>query len=187
MWYAIILAGGSGSRMGAACNKVFLKVAGESVLGRSVKAISRHVDGIVLVTRPQERAEALSLLPQLQVPLLTSDAGEDRQESVYNGLTMLPNTCSHVLIHDAARCLVDDKTIECVKSGVLQTGAAVAAIPVTDTIKSVNNDEIVTGTPERSTLRAVQTPQGFNVDLIMQAHRQANSDGFRGTDDASLV
>ena len=106
---------------------------------------------------------------------------------MWNGLSALPADCTRVLIHDGARCLVDDDTIGNVKRSVEACGTGVAAIPVIDTIKEVDENERVTQTPARANLRAVQTPQGFDLPLIMQAHRYAQEHDFTGTDDASLL
>lgn len=189
MWYAVILAGGSGSRMGADRNKVLLELRGEPVIIRSLRAFADLVDGVVLVSREED-------IPAMQQALANAglcrqvrivSGGDTRQASVWNGLCALPEGCTHVLIHDGARCLVDEGTIRRCMASVEQCGTGVAAIPSIDTIKQVNADENVLATPDRSTLRAVQTPQGFRVDLIRRAHISAQQAGFLGTDDASLV
>lgn len=187
MWYAIILAGGSGSRMGAGCNKVLLDVCGEKVITRAVKAFAGLVDGIVLVSREEDQAALLTATQGLNVPLHTVCGGDTRQASVWNGLCALPPDCTHVLIHDGARCLVDADTIRRCKQSAEKRGTGVAAIPAVDTIKQVDAGEDVLATPDRSQLRIVQTPQAFQVELIRRAHLAAQAEGFLGTDDASLV
>lgn len=189
MWYAIILGGGSGSRMGAGRNKVLLEVAGEAMLCRSVRAFLPLVQGIVVVIRPEDRAEAEAALQNsgLLNGLLFADGGADRQASVWNGLCALPADADCVLVHDGARCLVDEGTIRRVMDSVAACGTGVAAVPAVDTIKQVNADEVVTATPDRASLRAVQTPQGFTVSILKDAHRSAQAAHFLGTDDASLV
>lgn len=188
MWYAIVLAGGSGSRMGAACNKVLLPLQGERVITRSVRAFQGLVKGVVLVGRDEDMKdirEAVQDIDELDIRIVKG--GATRQESVWNGLQALPEECSHVLIHDGARCLVDEGTIaRCMQCAEAQ-GSGVAAIPAIDTIKRVNADDTVAETPDRSALRAVQTPQAFRLDIIRKAHQEAQFDGFTGTDDASLV
>jgi 2-C-methyl-D-erythritol 2,4-cyclodiphosphate synthase/2-C-methyl-D-erythritol 4-phosphate cytidylyltransferase len=121
------------------------------------------------------------------LPVTIVTGGDSRQSSVWNGLCALPEDCTHVLIHDGARCLVDEGTIRHCMASVENHGTGVAAIPAIDTIKQVDADEIVTATPDRSQLRAVQTPQGFTVELIRRAHMSAQQENFLGTDDASLV
>lgn len=189
MWYAILLAGGSGARMGAGKNKVLLSLKGESVISRAARAFSGVVDGLVVVARDEDQnairddLEASGAFPGFRMVT----GGATRQESVKNGLDALPAEADMVLIHDGARCLVDEATIRRCMAAVERTGTGVAAIPSVDTIKQVDDHWLVTATPDRASLRAVQTPQGFTVDLIRRAHQTALEDGFLGTDDASLV
>lgn len=187
MWYAIVLAGGSGSRMGAQRNKVLLKLAGKPVIVRAVEAFTNLVDGVILVSREEDIPDMRAAMAAANLPVTIVAGGDSRQSSVWNGLCALPESCTHVLIHDGARCLVDEGTIRRCMASVENHGTGVAAIPAIDTIKQVDADEIVTATPDRSQLRAVQTPQGFTVELIRRAHMSAQQAGFLGTDDASLV
>lgn len=187
MWYAIVLAGGSGSRMGADRNKVLLELRGEPVIVHSVRTFTGLVDGIVLVSRPEDIPAMRAAMEDAQLPVAIVAGGDTRQASVWNGLCALPADCTHVLIHDGARCLVDEGTIRRCMDSVLDCGTGVAAIPAIDTIKQVDHREYVESTPDRSTLRAVQTPQGFTVDLIRRAHEAAQANNYLGTDDASLV
>ena len=187
MWYAIILAGGSGSRMGAGCNKVLLELRGEPVIIRSIRAFEGLVDGIVLVSREEDISAMRDMLAERGLSAIVVPGGTTRQESVWNGLCALPEGAEHVLIHDGARCLVDADTIRRCKASVEAEGTGVAAIPAIDTIKQVDADGVVVATPDRSTLMAVQTPQGFRVPLIRRAHLSAKAEGYLGTDDASLV
>lgn len=187
MWYAIILAGGSGSRMGAGMNKVLMPLAGETVIARSLRAFAGMVDGMILVSRSEDMQQMQLAAEQAGIDVRIVAGGATRQESVWNGLCALPEACTHVMIHDGARCLVDKATIERCKASVLECGTGVAAIPVIDTIKETDAEELVVSTPDRSALRAVQTPQGFSLEIIREAHRKAQEAGFIGTDDASLV
>lgn len=190
MWYAIVLGGGLGARMHAGRNKVVLTLGGEMVLLRSIRAMLPHVQGVVAVVRPEDEHDirrAISRSDLAEANIIYAPAGSNRQLSVWNGLSALPADCARVLIHDGARCLVDDDTINNVKRSVEACGTGVAAIPVIDTIKEVDGHERVTQTPARANLRAVQTPQGFDLPLIVQAHRYAQEHGFTGTDDASLL
>ncbi|MGN1367486.1 MAG: 2-C-methyl-D-erythritol 4-phosphate cytidylyltransferase [Aristaeellaceae bacterium] len=187
MWYAIVLAGGSGARMGADCNKVLLALQGKPVIARSVQAFEGLVRGVVLVSRAEDIPVMERIVQGIQVPVTVVPGGSTRQASVWNGLCALPADCTHVLIHDGARCLVDAGVIRRCMASVEECGTGIAAIPAIDTIKQVDAEEIVTATPDRSSLRAVQTPQGFTVELIRKAHIAAQQEGFLGTDDASLV
>lgn len=187
MWYAIILAGGSGSRMGADRNKVLLELQGKPVIVRSIEAFVGLVDGVILVSREEDIPVMQSAVHHAGLSVKIVSGGKTRQDSVWNGLCALPADCTHVLIHDGARCLVDAHTICSCMQSVVQHGTGVAAIPSVDTMKQVDAADIVTATPERSQLRAVQTPQGFTVDLIRRAHLEAQKEDYLGTDDASLV
>lgn len=187
MWYAIILAGGSGSRMGAGCNKVLLTLGGEPVILRSIRAFVGLVDGVILVSRAQDMQVMRDMLAESGLSALVVEGGATRQESVRNGLQALPEGATRVLIHDGARCLVDEQTIRRCMASVEECGTGVAAVPVVDTIKQVDDAGHAVSTPDRSTLMAVQTPQGFDAPLIVEAHRAAEAEGFTGTDDASLV
>ena len=187
MWYAIILAGGSGSRMGAGKNKVLLELQHEPVIVRSIRTFAHLVDGVILVGREEDMPDLRDVMSEHGLPVRIVGGGATRQDSVWNGLCALPGDCTHVLIHDGARCLVDEATIlRCMESAE-KHGSGVAAVPAIDTIKEVNDEDIVTATPDRNHLRAVQTPQAFPVELIRTAHEAARVDGFIGTDDASLV
>ena len=183
--WAILLSGGSGTRMGAEMNKTLLPLMGECALMRALRALRRHCDGAVIVLRPEDESAVRAALADSG---LTAEAfaygGADRQESVGNGLRQLPQDCDIVLVHDGARPLPDDETIVNVIESVRKYGSGVASTAVTDTIKQVTPDGIVAATPDRSTLRAVQTPQGFRRDLLERAHREI---GERCTDDAALV
>ncbi len=187
MWYAIILAGGSGSRMGADRNKVLLELQGIPVILRSVKAFEGLVDGVVLVSREEDLPAIKALIAPCELPVTIVSGGDSRQASVWNGLCALPPECTHVLIHDGARCLVDEATIRRCMHSAEACGSGVAAIPAIDTIKQVGADDLVLSTPNRASLRAVQTPQAFSVPLIREAHAAAQKSGFVGTDDASLL
>ena len=187
MWGAIILGGGSGQRMGAKCNKVLLPIAGKSMIVRSVEAFVPLVEQVVVVSREEDMPVMASELAQNGLEALMVSGGATRQESVWRGLQALSGQCDGVLVHDGARCLVTADVIQRCMASVEECGTGVAAVPVTDTIKTVSDANIALDTPNRTALRAVQTPQGFKTDLLRQAHEQAQRDGFLGTDDASLV
>lgn len=183
--WAILLSGGSGTRMGSAVNKTLLPLAGECALCRSLRTLRRHCDGVALVLRQCDEGAVRQALADSG---LTAEAfaygGADRQASVYNGLQALPEDCDIVLVHDGARPLLDDETVENVIRSVHLHGSGIASTPVTDTIKQVDDDWMVENTPDRSRLRAVQTPQGFKKALLLRAHREIRE---RYTDDAALV
>ncbi len=189
MWYVVLLAGGNGSRMGAGRNKVLVPLLGKPALLRAAQAFAGLVDGMVIVVRSEDEQAVRDLLTSAAIPcpVHLTIGGDTRQASVWHGLQALPDTCDKVMIHDAARCLVDAETIRRVMASVESVGTGVAAIPCVDTVKTTDGHERAVSTPDRATLRAIQTPQGFTMNLIRQAHLYAAQDGFLGTDDASLV
>ena len=183
--WAILLSGGNGERMGASVNKTLLPLLGECALCRALRVLRRHCDGAVIVLRPQDEAAVRQALADSHLTVeAIAYGGADRQESVKNGLAALPADCDIVLVHDGARPLVDDATVENVIESVKQYGSGVAGTSVTDTVKQAAPDGTVLSTPDRSALRAVQTPQGFRRELIERAHREITE---RCTDDAALV
>ncbi len=186
--HLLIAAAGSGSRMGAHCNKLLLDLAGRSVLAwtlNSVKA-STSIDWVGIVGQPLDKAAILSIVEECALQIHWIDGGSTRQESVQRGLNGLPPDAKHVLIHDAARCLVEPQLLNQCSELVKQGIAVVAATPVTDTIKKVSKDGFITDTPDRSELWAAQTPQGFTVAELKDAHEQALKNNWSVTDDAAL-
>ena len=186
MWCGIVLAGGSGSRMGAGRNKVLLSLRGEAVLHRSVRLLRPHAEALVVVCRPED-AEAIRLSLEDFPGLIFAEGGETRQASVRNGLAAVPEGCDYVLVHDGARCMVDGDTIRRCKESAESTGSGVAAVPAVDTIKVADPSGLVLSTPDRKALWTVQTPQCFRRELLEAAFQRAERDGFLGTDDASLL
>ena len=143
----------------------------------------------MLVVQEQQRGRAESLVRERGFSKVASIApgGEVRQDSVRNGLGMISPACEIVVIHDGARPLVTPEIIAASIKAARSDGAAIAAVPVIDTIKSSQDGRYVSSTLDRETLFAVQTPQTFARDLIEEAYERAYADGFFGTDDASLV
>ena len=183
---AVIVAAGSSQRMGGA-DKVFALLGRKPVLSRVVEAFQgcSPIDRIVVVLSEQnlERGKQLVLKQGGAKIIDVCAGGRRRQDSVAAGLRRL-GSCDWVVIHDGARPLV---TVDLINRGLeaaKETGAAVAAVPVTDTIKLAGDDRIVHQTPPRQNLWAVQTPQVFRIDIITEAYRRAKSEV---TDDASLV
>jgi 2-C-methyl-D-erythritol 4-phosphate cytidylyltransferase len=147
-------------------------------------------DGLVGVM-----ADLMAGDPHVGIPVRVTDGGPTRQASVAAGLALARPEDDVVLVHDAARPLVPPELVQRVVSAVRSGhGAVVPGLPVTDTVKQVRPDgdaELVTGTPDRSMLRAVQTPQGFARDLLVRAHHtgaeRAAAEHLAATDDAGLV
>lgn len=188
--YAVILGGGSGRRMESSVNKVFLPLRGIPAIIRSIAPFTALCAGAVVVAAEHELHDMQELLRRYGMDRFVRavvPGGSERQHSVYNGLKALPEDAECVLIHDGARALVTEDVIRRAMASVEKNGSGIASIPVVDTIKRANDDGLVLETPDRSSLYAMQTPQAFRLPLILQAHERAQTDGFLGTDDASLL
>ena len=187
----IFPAAGQGKRMKAGVNKVFLELAGHPMLVRTLRRFSAvpEVGELIVVVGEDEIATVSRLLAHVNglKPYHVVAGGAERQYSVWNGLKRAADDADVILVHDAARPLVAARTIEAVITVAREHGAAIAAVPEKNTIKVVSEAGIVQSTPVRSTLWAVQTPQGFRKDILIEANEKAEADGFLGTDDASLV
>ncbi|MCY7377725.1 MAG: 2-C-methyl-D-erythritol 4-phosphate cytidylyltransferase [Gemmatimonadaceae bacterium] len=186
----VIVAGGSGSRVGGEELKQFRWVAGKPMLLHSVQTFMAREDvGMVVVVLPQRYAgDPPPWLFQCDVDrLLVSVGGRTRSESVANGLDDLPDESQIVLVHDAARPLVGAATIERVVSAVRAGRSVVAALPVVDTLKHGDDDGRIEHTVSRESLWRAQTPQGFPRQVIVDAHRRAMADRVSATDDAALL
>lgn len=185
----VIVAGGGGTRVGGAELKQFRWVAGKPMLLHSVQAFMARADvGMVVCVLPQQYAgDPPPWLFQCDVDrLLVSIGGRTRSESVANGLDDLPDEASIVLVHDAARPLVDAATIDRVVDVARAGHAVVAALPVVDTLKQVGADGRIEGTVSREGLWRAQTPQGFPRRMIVDAHRRAREERIVATDDSAL-
>ncbi len=183
--YAVILCGGSGTRMGAAENKTLLPIGGTPALIRSLTAFQGLVQGVVLVVRAGEEARFRAVLAAYhQSVYALTPGGADRQESALCGLRALPKDAEYALIHDGARPFVSREVIARVLESTLARGSGVAAVAARDTIKRAQTDGRVLETPDRASLYQVQTPQGFRVSALLAAHAGAAA---RYTDDAALM
>lgn len=202
---ALILAAGQGTRFGGDTPKQFLKLQGKALWERSLEAFLPFSDVTVLVTDESHVKMIREALPKYsggmpkdKTPeIFVTAGGACRAESVLKGLRFLgtlsekPDT---VLVHDAARCLVTPEVILACLEETGHSGAAIAAVPATDTIKSAASSEegalpAILSTPDRRMLYQAQTPQGFSFELILSAYEKAYAHGALGelTDDASAV
>ena len=189
-YYAVILGGGSGRRMGLERNKIFLNVRGIPAIVRAIAPFTGLCAGAVVVAQESEMEEMQELISAFGLDRFVKavvPGGSERQHSVWNGLRALPEDAEGVLIHDGARSLVTEDVIQRAIASVEAHGSGIAAVPVVDTIKRAAPDGQVIETPDRSSLYAMQTPQAFRLPLIVEAHRRAQADAFLGTDDASLL
>lgn len=184
-------AAGQGKRMGAGKNKILLSLSGKPVLLRTLELFFQlpEVEELIVVAGAKDMALIKKMLQDCPfAPMVhLAPGGRERQQSVYNGLKLVSPRANIVLVHDAARPLVKPDIVRAVIREAEKSGAAIAAVPVKDTIKSVDAEGRVISTPDRSKLWAVQTPQGFQKKLLISAYQKAEQDGFLGTDDASLV
>ena len=187
---AVIVAAGRGSRMGLGRNKVLADVAGVPVIVRTVRALAEtglFDGGVVLVTGAEDMEEMRGLMAAHGLDVTLAQGGEDRQQSVYNGLRAVNPAAEIIAIHDGARPLVTRAVIERTIESAKRCGSGVAAVMLKDTVKRVDAEGAVVDTPNRETLRAVQTPQTFAAALIRGAHARFAASAERATDDAALA
>ncbi|HEX7323333.1 MAG TPA: 2-C-methyl-D-erythritol 4-phosphate cytidylyltransferase [Mycobacterium sp.] len=184
---AVVPAAGSGERLAAGVPKAFLELAGQTLVARAVAGLlaSGVVDRVVVAV-PSDRIEQATAMLDGSATVVAG--GCDRVQSVSLALAGLPGAeqPDFVLVHDAARPLTPPalvvRVVEALRAG---HRAVIPVLPVPDTIKAVDANGAVLGTPERAGLRAVQTPQGFAAELLLRAYQRAGDADF--TDDASLV
>ena len=184
---AVIVAAGNASRMGG-IDKVMAKIGGEPMIVRTVRAFQNSgvIKEIVVVTRPDLMQTIMGLCRDFSKVTAVVAGGKDRQESVELGLNALSEKVKLAAIHDGARPFVTDAVIDRTVRAAGSYGAAAPAIPVKDTIKTVQGG-VVINTPERKTLYAVQTPQVFDFDMLRGALKKARQDKAEITDDCSAV
>jgi len=183
---ALIVAGGMGKRMREGKNKVFLPLSGKTVIEHTLKAFLQagSVGEIVIVTRREDIPECERLFLNVKKTVKIVVGGSTRQESVYNGLKEIDDGI--VLIHDAARALIDVETVEQCVEGCVKYGAAAVGVACVDTLKKVDEKGFITETVPREGIYRIQTPQTFRVRDIKCAHEKALEEGFETTDDCAL-
>lgn len=189
---AIISAAGQGKRMGKP--KQFLEIGGRPILEHTLSVFEecKAIDGIILVVNQEDltRAKELKFSKLLKVVA----GGAERQDSVYNGLKVLPKEAEIVVIHDGARPFVTSSIIEKAVEEAKQSGAVVVGVPLKDTVKKMTNNQIrmtnegaiIVETLDRKNLWAAQTPQVFKREIILRAYEEGRSK-YQVTDDAMLV
>ena len=169
--WTIVVAAGSGLRFGSA--KQFETIGGKKIVDWAVDEASKHSAGVVVVVPVGQVSGAGQV-----------EGGSTRSESVRRGLAAVPDTATVICVHDAARPFASPTVFQRVISAVVDgADAAVPGVAVVDTIKQVNESNVVVATPRRETLRAVQTPQAFRAESLRRAHAA----GGEGTDDATLI
>jgi 2-C-methyl-D-erythritol 4-phosphate cytidylyltransferase len=176
--------------MGADRNKLLLQVRSKPLIAWTLLAAeaASSISWIGIVSQPPDWDDFKSIIADLKLKktIVFIPGGSTRQESVYNGLQALPTNAGHVLIHDGARCLATPDLFNACSEAILHCYGLIAAVPVKDTIKVVDDNDIIKSTPERKQLWAAQTPQGFDVKLLKQCHAEGVRQGWEVTDDAAL-
>lgn len=186
MTVAILLAAGNSVRMGQ--DKLSAMLGDRPVLAHTLGVFEAcgAIDALVLVTRPQDRERHKTLCERYGIKKLIAvcDGGATRQQSAKSGLAAVPANCTLLVIHDGARPLLSEDVLLRVLRDAAEYGAATAAVPVKDTVKTAIADGFVGSTPPRSTLQLVQTPQAFRTDLYRKALAAATEEY---TDDCQLL
>ncbi|MEC4983142.1 MAG: 2-C-methyl-D-erythritol 4-phosphate cytidylyltransferase [Oscillatoria sp. PMC 1068.18] len=189
--YLLIPAAGMGRRMGSDRNKLLLTLLAKPLLAWTLEAAeaSRQINWIGIMGQKIDFPDFQTIVAQVNLtkPVKLIQGGETRQQSVYNGLQALPSEAERVLIHDGARCLVTPELFDRCGEALLSCQGLIAAVPVKDTIKVVDEAKVIQSTPNRQNLWAAQTPQGFAVPLLKQCHQQGKNSGWEVTDDAALL
>lgn len=184
----VLAAAGWGRRFGSELPKQFLPLDGAPVYLHALRTFLPHCTSAAVVVpeafRQQVEAEVGAVAGGERVTV--REGGSRRQDSVVRGLEALPPQAQLVLVHDAARPHCSAELITRVIEGAREHGACIPALPVSDTVKEVEDSQVVR-TLDRSRLYRVQTPQGFRREILMEAFRRAARDGFLGTDESSLV
>jgi len=188
--WGVVVAAGKGERAGLGRNKVFFPLNGRTVLSRCLDALeaSDAFDGLVLVISENDAElyrETCEREGENRLVRHVVHGGDCRRRSVRNGLLVLPEEVEIVAVHDAARPFVSAEVVRATVESARERGSGVISTPVTDTIKQIDEDGAVR-TPDRASLRAVQTPQTFNREQLCAAHERAENEMYNATDDAAL-
>jgi 2-C-methyl-D-erythritol 4-phosphate cytidylyltransferase len=188
----VVVAAGKGTRLGSGILKQYRPLAGIPVVLRALRPFTAHPDvaQVVLVLPPTEASAPPGFLAELQGSgLVLTAGGEERSESVAAGLATLRRECTVVLVHDAARPFVDRAVIDEVIRGARAGEGAIAAVPLTDTLKEADPEDPsrIARTLPRDRLWRAQTPQGFPRHLLERAQAHAREHSITATDDAAMV
>ncbi|MDU1456347.1 MAG: 2-C-methyl-D-erythritol 4-phosphate cytidylyltransferase [Paeniclostridium sordellii] len=187
----IIVAAGTGSRMKKDINKQFIKLDNKEIIAYTIDKfyINDEIDDIVVVIKKDEEDYfKKNILEKYEFKnIKIAYGGEERQDSVYNGIQKLDKNCEVVLVHDGARPFVTEEIINNSIQEAKKHNAVVVGVKVKDTIKVVGEEGNIVDTPNRKYLWSVQTPQVFKYDIITKAYENAYNENYYGTDDAMLV
>ncbi|MFP4667498.1 MAG: 2-C-methyl-D-erythritol 4-phosphate cytidylyltransferase [Desulfosalsimonas sp.] len=192
MAVAVIVAAGRGKRMNSSVAKQYFQIGGTPLFVRTLEVFAGHpeISRIQLVVPQEDIDFCRSMIPadlDRKADIRITAGGEKRQDSVYQGLLALEGPEEIVVIHDGVRPFVTPELVSACIEGAAETGACIAAIPASDTLKRVDSGNIINETLPRNRIWQAQTPQAFVLGLIKSAFEKARQDGFSGTDDASLV
>lgn len=184
---AVIVAAGSGRRMGAGINKVYMPLGDKCVLWHTLKAFaaSNAVDEIVIVTDSENMIRAAEIAAELDIFFKVVEGGAERQDSVLSGI--LAADGDMVAVHDGARAMITPELIKKVINDAEKYGASALGVVPKDTIKTADGDGFITATVERNGTYLIQTPQVFDRELLINAHEEAKEDGFSATDDCAVM
>ena len=189
---ALIAAAGKGRRMNSRISKPFIPVSGKPILAYTIDKFEKckSIDKIYLIVSPEEKEichKNIILKYNFSKVQELVDGGDTRQDSIYNGLKALDRDTDIVVIHDGARPLVEETIIQDSIEKAQKYGAAIAAIPIKDTVKKSDNNFYISKTLNREEIWRAQTPQTFKYDIILPAYHQAYKDKYLATDDAAIV
>ena len=185
---AIIVAGGSGSRMGTDVPKQFIKINGKEIILHTLSVFEKcdFIDKIIVVCHSDYLDFCKGLFSEVKKDITVVAGGNTRQQSVFMGLKEAFD-CEYVFVHDAVRCLIEENHIKMLYNELLKGNSCTLAVRVKDTIKIADENNIVTNTPDRNSLWQIQTPQAFLVGELLSAHEYAVKTSFEGTDDCSVM
>jgi len=186
----IIPAAGQGTRMGSSTAKQYLLLKGKPILHHTLMAFENCgcVNSVTLVVPKKDLDQAKNTwLQDYKIVKRIVEGGKERQDSVYNGFKAMDADTDIVIVHDGVRPFATRDMIQRSIEAARQFGAAITAIPVSDTIKQVDSEDFVTRTVDRNGLWRVQTPQAFQYAILDQAFQKAVNDSYYGTDEGSLL
>jgi 2-C-methyl-D-erythritol 4-phosphate cytidylyltransferase len=187
---AIIPAAGQGLRMGGSVAKQFMLLDGKPILAHTLAVFEEcgEVDAVVLVVAERETAAVREqFMGRFAIVRAVVAGGAQRQDSVYNGFQALDPDTEIVVVHDGVRPFITPQMIRDTVASARDCGAAITAVPVSDTIKRVSSDHFVEQTVDRRDLWRVQTPQAFRYPLLREAFARAFAESFYGTDEGALM
>lgn len=188
---AIIPCAGRGRRMGEQANKLFLELNGRPVVAVTLATFQACdlIGEVIVIAHPDEVQRCREIQETYGFSKVREivPGGLERQDSVYEGLLVLDAACRIVVIHDGARPLVTGETIARAVEEARKSRAVAMGVPVKDTVKEVAEDGRIVRTLDRKVLWAVHTPQVFDKEVVLPCYEEARKEGFRGTDDSSIV